>query len=45
MVPKTFRRVLREILVLTFEEEPKYDHYIEKIKDEMMKLVEIGPNL
>jgi|TARA_B110000285_G_C15057298_1_gene580313 hypothetical protein len=45
MVPKSFRGVLKEILVLTFEEKPNYDHYIEKIKFEMMKEVEIGPDL
>ena len=39
MVPKSFRRVLKEILVLTFDEEPNYDHYIQKIKFEMMKEV------
>ena len=45
MVPKSFRGVLKEILVLTFNEKPNYEHYIKKIKFEMMKEVEIGPDL
>lgn len=45
MVPKTFRSVLKEILVLTFDKEPEYDLYICKIKAEMMKEVQIGPDL
>ena len=31
MVPKSFRAVLKEILVITFDQEPRYDYYIEKI--------------
>ena len=45
LIPKTFRGVLKEILVLTFDQKPNYDHYIDKIKFEMMKEVEIGPDL
>ena len=44
MSPRSLRRVLREILVLKFDEKPNYRHYIDKIKAEMMKEVEIGPN-
>ena len=42
--PKSLRRVLREILVLKFDEKPNYRHYVDKIEAEMMKEVEIGPN-
>lgn len=45
MVPKSFRSVLKEILVLTFDQKPKYDYYIDKIKVEMMKEVQIGKDL
>ena len=45
MVPKSFRAVLKEILVLTFDQEPKYDYYISKIKHEMMKEEKLGPDL
>jgi hypothetical protein len=45
MVPKSFRTALKEILVITFDQEPRYDYYIEKIKFEMMKEVKIGPDL
>ena len=45
MVPKSFRSVLKEILVLTFDQKPKYDYYIDKIKVEMMKEVQIGQDL
>ena len=45
MVPKSFKPVLKEILVLQFDQEPKYDYYIHKIKEEMMKEVQIDENL
>jgi hypothetical protein len=45
LVPRSFRAPLKEILVMGFEETPKYEHYIEKIKAEIMKEVQIGPDL
>jgi hypothetical protein len=38
-VPKTFRGLLKEILVMGFDEKPNYKLYIEKIKFEINKEV------
>jgi hypothetical protein len=45
MVPKSLRSTIKKVLMLDFEDEPPYDLIIDKLKKELLKNVELGPDM
>ena len=45
MAPKNLRSTIKKTLMLSFNEDPPYDLIIDKIKKEILKNVNIGPDL
>ena len=45
MVPKSLRSTIKKVLMLDFEDEPPYDVIIDKLKKELLKNVELGPDM
>ena len=45
MVPKSLRTIIKNVLTLSFEEEPPYDKIIEKLNKEIRNLNKATPQV